>query len=124
MRTSRSAAPSPDGKRSLFPSLEHDGYRLSIGPRLAGDRRCRQFRLAGLDHEMMFERVPRTFHVARGRGVALVQHIVADERTPHTELNVSLEVRVIARIDLRELGLIARLEDQEVNMRRTQVVAA
>ena len=52
----------------------------------------------------------------------VVAHVLADQRSRDAELHIGLEIRIIARIDLRELRLEAGLVDQEMNVRRPQIM--
>src|SRR5437660_6220687 len=106
---------------SQIDSLEQNRHRR-LSCRLAGNRWARQLRFAGLDDEVVFERKPRPFDVGcRGRLIVMA-YVLADQRARDAELHIGLEVRIIARIDLRELRLEARLVDQEMNVRRPQVM--
>ena len=48
---------------------------------------------------------------------------IADKGGCHAELRIGLEVRIVARIDLRGQRLVPLLEDQEVEVRRSVGVA-
>src|SRR6185437_8917152 len=87
---------------SLAASQHHLLRALACG--LARDRRPRQRRRSRLDREVMVERVPGADAAVR-RGLAGMENVVADQRPGDAELRVGLEVRVVARIDLRELRL-------------------
>src|SRR5688572_31250753 len=73
------------------------------------DGRLRPARLAGLDDEGEAQPV----------GVALALE-VADQRLGDAELAVGLEVRILGVVDLRGDGLVARLVDEEMQMRRAE----
>src|SRR6267378_2860204 len=76
-----------------------------------GDRRLGQPALARLEGEREFERV-----------FLAVPLEVSDQGPGDAELAVGLEMRVAGVVDLRGDGLEARLVDQEVEVRRAEVV--
>src|ERR1700730_1574643 len=106
-----------------FGALEYHRLRSLTG-RLARDWRSRQLCLARFDDEVVIERVPRPLDIGRRRRPGLMANIIADERMRDPELHVRLEVLVVARVDLRKLRLEARLENEEMDVRRPHVVTA
>ena len=73
----------------------------------------------------MRERIPRARHVRiRRRCAGLVAHVVPHQRLGDAELHVGVQIRIVAAVDLRELALEPGLDDQEVQVRGTQVVPA
>src|SRR3954470_2111051 len=88
----------------------------------AGDRRLRQPRWARLHHERMVERVPGAGDIRRGRLLALMAHIIADEMPRDAELYVGLEELVILHVDLRDQRLEAVLDGEKMQMRGAHIV--
>src|SRR6185437_4519810 len=85
------------------------------------DRRFRQPAFASFHHESLIERIPLALHVGRGRRPVMA-NIVANQRAGDAELRVGFELGIVRRIDLRNQRLEAFLEDQEMQMRRAEIV--
>src|SRR5215831_11672540 len=87
---------------------------------LTGDRWLRQRVVTGFDDEPVLERIPRARHAWIGRRFArgVMLYVAADERGRHSELGIRLQVGIVVRVHLRELRLVARLADQEMDVRR------
>src|SRR4051794_1862438 len=109
---SRGGEPKYGGK----PRLALRSMRLRLGEmwnlrtlaaRLAADRRARKFGITPIHHEVMLERVPGTFYVARRRLLVFVQHIVADQMARDAELHITVDELVVGDIDLRDQCLEA-----------------
>src|SRR5688572_32146877 len=104
-RTERSAARITRGIwRPLFPG--------ALRRYFARDRRAGSHAVTRFKHESERKRI-----------AVAVLPVVADERLRHPELAVGLEIFVLWIVDLRGDGLVARLADQEVQVRGTPVVA-
>ncbi len=72
--------------------------------------------------ETIVERVPGPLHVGRGRSLVTVVSAI-DEMTRHAEDSVALQVFVVVDEDLCDQRLEARLEDEEMQMRRPEGMA-
>src|SRR6185437_16659847 len=76
-----------------------------------------------LEGERAFEGVPGRFDT----GIGWVRLVVAPEganrRLGDTELDISVEVRVVGRVHLRDQRLVALFEYQDVQVRRPEGVA-
>src|SRR5688572_20820344 len=91
------------------------------GPLLNG--RFWQLGLARLHHERLIERIPIAFDVGcRGLLARGVFPVVADQRAGDAELDVCLKLVVVRRVDLRDQRLEAFPENEEVQMRRAEIV--
>src|SRR4051812_14546224 len=88
------------------------GTSSDWGVYFLADRRLGKPGFAGLELERVLQLV----------AFALL-HEIADQRLRHAELRVGLEMRILGIVDLRGDGLVSRLVDEEVQVRRPHVVA-
>src|SRR5262252_9570979 len=104
------------------PLQSFDCRPLAAG--FAADGRARPFGDAGLDAERVVERVPCSGDIRCGRRLIVMANVMPNECARHAELAIGLKVRVIVRIDLRNVCLEPRLVDQKMQMRRAHVGTA
>ena len=124
--------PARESRAVISPSLARGSRspprncgRISMRLRLVLDRRARQLGHAWLHDESVVEREPRVLHARRRRLLVLVTDVVRRAAACVTPNCTSVSMlRIVRQIDLRDVGLEARLVDQEVQMRRPHVVAA
>ena len=87
------------------------------------DGRTWQPGFARLEGERAFEGVPGRFDAGIGWVRLVVAPEGADRRLGDTELDISVEVRVVGRVHLRDQRLVARFEYQDVQVRWPEGVA-
>ena len=58
------------------------------------------------------------------RLLVLMQDVVAHKRAGNTELHVRFKIHIVVHINLRDVSLVALLENEEMQMRGSHVVAA
>src|SRR5215831_4579 len=97
------------------PLQSFDCRPLAAG--FAADGRARPFGDAGLDVKRVVERVPCSGDIRRGCRLIVMANVMPNECARHAELAIGLKVRVIVRIDLRNVCLEPRLVDQKMQMR-------
>src|SRR3954453_9054518 len=85
-------------------------------------RRLWQTRFARLHHEGLIERKPLALDVGRRGTARFVPHVIADQGARDAELRIRLQIRIVGRVDLRDQRLEALLENQKMQVRRTEVV--
>src|SRR5688572_16818988 len=101
-----------------FPRLTslEDLHLHALTCRFRADRRPRKPRDARLYRERKIEGIPWAVYVRSRRSFVFVPNVIADEGLGYSELHVRFEILVFVDVHLRDVSLVARLEDQEMQV--------